>query len=98
MSEGRRRRRQRALFIEDLPGHCWPLASDVRIRYAALTRSSMGKFLLARMTIPSRFCGINAMYAPKPLVEPVLLIQTSSRGACGGDIDVTGVALKIIAG
>src|SRR3982074_2196004 len=75
-----------------------PCLSDVRIWYAAVTRSSMGKLLLARMTIPNCFSGTNATYAPKPLVDPVLLIQTSSRGFCGGVISVTGVALKIIAG
>ena len=51
----------------------------MRILYAAVILSSMGKFLLARMTIPSRFFGMNATYAPKPLVEPVLLIQTTQR-------------------
>jgi hypothetical protein len=37
------------------------------------------------------------LYAPKPLVEPVLLIRTFPRGFSGGLISLTGVALKIIA-
>jgi hypothetical protein len=49
------------------------------------------------MTIPIFFSGPNPTYAPKPLVEPVLLIRTFPRGFSGGLISVTGVALKIIA-
>jgi len=45
---------------ESLLVHCSSLANEVRIRYATVTRSSMGKFLLARITIPNRFCGMNA--------------------------------------
>jgi hypothetical protein len=60
--------------------HCHRLlsASDVRIWYAMVTLSSIGKFLFARITIPNRFAGMNATYAPNLLVEPVLLIQTFS--------------------
>ncbi len=49
------------------------------------------------MTIPIFFSGPNPTYAPKPLVEPALLIRTFPRGFSGGLIWVTGVALKIIA-
>ena len=50
------------------------------IRQAALIRAPIGWLRLARITRPGRCAGMSATSAPKPLVEPVLLIQTFSRG------------------